>query len=77
MTPEEIASEFAEIFDELPTERVNEMLAKNAPRPSSFPSTRRPLPTAPGSRAMRGDAANRLSLSDGVLEERFLTEPLA
>ena len=27
MTPEEIAVEFAEIFDELPTERVNEMLA--------------------------------------------------
>ena len=31
MTPEEIAIEFAEIFDELPTERVNEMLAKNVP----------------------------------------------
>lgn len=31
MTPEEIAFEFAEIFDELPAEQVNEMLAKNIP----------------------------------------------
>jgi len=31
MTPEEIASEFAEIFDELPAEQVNEMLANNIP----------------------------------------------
>ena len=31
MSPEEIANEFAEIFDELPPEQVNEMLAKNIP----------------------------------------------
>jgi hypothetical protein len=31
MTPDEIAHEFAEIFDELPAEQVNEMLAKNIP----------------------------------------------
>jgi hypothetical protein len=31
MTPEEIAYEFAEIFDELPSEQINEMLAKNVP----------------------------------------------
>ena len=31
MTPEEIASEFAEIFDDLPPEQINEMLAKNIP----------------------------------------------
>ena len=31
MTPEEIAHEFAEIFDELPPEQINEMLAKNVP----------------------------------------------
>ena len=31
MTPEEIALEFAEIFDELPTAQINEMLAKNIP----------------------------------------------
>jgi hypothetical protein len=31
MTPEEIALEFAEIFDDLPPEQINEMLAKNIP----------------------------------------------
>ena len=31
MTPEDIALEFAEIFDELPSEQINEMLAKNIP----------------------------------------------
>jgi hypothetical protein len=31
MTPEEIAFEFAEIFDDLPAEQINEMLAKNVP----------------------------------------------
>ena len=31
MTPEEIAFEFAEIFDELPPDQINEMLAKNVP----------------------------------------------
>ena len=31
MTPEEIAFEFAEIFEELPAEQINEMLAKNVP----------------------------------------------
>jgi hypothetical protein len=31
MTAEEIAIEFAEIFDELPPEQINEMLAKNVP----------------------------------------------
>ncbi len=31
MTPEDLASGFAEIFDELPAEQINEMLAKNIP----------------------------------------------
>lgn len=31
MSPEEIALEFAEIFDDLPVEQINEMLAKNVP----------------------------------------------
>jgi hypothetical protein len=31
MTPEELASEFAEIFDDLPADQINEMLAKNIP----------------------------------------------
>ncbi len=31
MTPEEIALEFAQIFEDLPAERINEMLAKNIP----------------------------------------------
>jgi hypothetical protein len=31
VSPETIASEFAEIFDDLPTEQINEMLAKNVP----------------------------------------------
>jgi hypothetical protein len=31
MTHEEIATEFAEIFDDLPDEQINEMLAKNIP----------------------------------------------
>ena len=31
MTPEDIAFEFAEIFDELPADQINEMLAKNVP----------------------------------------------
>ena len=31
MGPNEIAIEFAEIFDELPPEQINEMLAKNIP----------------------------------------------
>ena len=31
MTPEEIAIEFAQIFEDLPAEQINEMLAKNIP----------------------------------------------
>ncbi len=31
MTPQDIAFEFAEIFEDLPAEQVNEMLAKNVP----------------------------------------------
>ena len=31
MTPEDLACGFAEIFDELPPEQINEMLAKNIP----------------------------------------------
>ena len=31
MTPEDLAVEFAEIFDDLPAEQINEMLAKNIP----------------------------------------------
>ena len=31
MTHEEIATEFAEIFEDLPDDQINEMLAKNIP----------------------------------------------
>jgi len=31
MNHTELAWEFAEVFDELPTEKINEMLAKNVP----------------------------------------------
>ena len=31
MTHEDLAAEFAEIFDDLPPEQINEMLAKNIP----------------------------------------------
>ena len=31
MTPQDIAFEFAEIFEDLPAEQINEMLAKNVP----------------------------------------------
>jgi len=82
MTPEEIASEFAEIFDELPTERVNEMLAKNVPFETIEFFSRYAEAFADGA-GIVGDARGRLPnlLLFGylirVLEERLVTEPLA
>ena len=82
MTPDEIASEFAEIFDELPTERVNEMLAKNVPFETIEFFSRYAEAFADGA-GIVGDARGRLPnlLLFGylirVLEERLVTEPLA
>ena len=82
MTPEEIASEFAEIFDELPTERVNEMLAKNVPFETIEFFSRYAEAFADGA-GIVGNARGRLPnlLLFGylirVLEERLVTEPLA
>jgi len=82
MTPEEIAVEFAEIFDELPTERVNEMLAKNVPFETIEFFSRYAEAFADGA-GIVGDARGRLPnlLLFGylirVLEERLVTEPLA
>ena len=78
MTPEEIASEFAEIFDELPTERVNEMLAKNVPFETIEFFARYAEAFADGA-GIVGDARGRLPnlLLFGylirVLEERLIT----
>lgn len=82
MTPEEIAHEFAEIFDELPTERVNEMLAKNVPFETLEFFGRYAEGFADGA-GIAGEARGRLPnlLLFGylirVLEERLGSEPLA
>ena len=82
MTPEEIALEFAEIFDELPTERVNEMLAKNVPFETIEFFARYAEAFADGA-GIVGDARGRLPnlLLFGylirVLEDRLVSEPLA
>lgn len=82
MTPEEIAHEFAEIFDELPTERVNEMLAKNVPYQTLEFFAQYAEAFADGA-GLAGDVRGRLPnlLLFGylvrVLEERLISEPLA
>ncbi|MCP4907933.1 MAG: hypothetical protein GY910_23420 [bacterium] len=80
MTHDEIASEFAEIFDDLPTEQVNEMLAKNMPFETIEFFARYAEAFADGA-GIKGETRGRLAnlLLFGylirVLEERLLPEP--
>ena len=80
MTPEDLAAEFAEIFDELPSEQINEMLAKNIPFETIEFFSQYAEAFADGA-GIRGDARGRLPnlLLFGylirVLEERLLPEP--
>lgn len=80
MTPEEIAVEFAEIFDDLPVEQINEMLAKNIPFETIEFFSRYADAFADGA-GIKGETRGRLPnlLLFGylvrVLEERLLTDP--
>jgi hypothetical protein len=80
MTPEQIASEFAEIFDELPTDQINEMLAKNVPYATIEFFAQYADAFADGA-GIHGETRGRLPnlLLFGylirVLEERLLPEP--
>lgn len=80
MTPEEIALEFAEIFDELPNEQINEMLAKNVPFNTIKFFAEYAEAFADGA-GIKGESRGRLPnlLLFGylirVLEERLLPEP--
>jgi hypothetical protein len=80
MTPEEIAVEFAEIFDDLPTEQINEMLAKNVPYETIEFFAQYADAFADGA-GIKGEPRERLPnlLLFGylirVLEERLLPEP--
>ena len=80
MTPNEIANEFAEIFDDLPAEQINEMLAKNIPFETIEFFSQYAEAFADGA-GIRGDARGRLPnlLLFGylvrVLEERLLPDP--
>ncbi len=80
MSPEEIAYEFAEIFDDLPAEQINEMLAKNIPYETIEFYSQYAEAFADGA-GNNGDARGRLpnQLLFGylirVLEERLLSGP--
>jgi hypothetical protein len=80
MTPNEIAIEFAEIFDDLPTEKINEMLAKNIPFETIEFFSEYADAFADGA-GLSGEVRGRLPnlLLFGylvrVLEERLLPEP--
>ena len=80
MTPEEIACEFAEIFEDLPSEQINEMLAKNVPFETIEFFSQYADAFADGA-GLRGETSRRLPnlLLFGylirVLEERLLPEP--
>ncbi|MBB83530.1 MAG: hypothetical protein CL931_06935 [Deltaproteobacteria bacterium] len=80
MTPEEIAVEFAEIFDDLPAEQINEMLAKNIPFETIEFFSQYAEAFADGA-GITGNARGRLPnlLLFGylirVLEERMLPDP--
>ncbi|HKK51426.1 MAG TPA: hypothetical protein VKA74_07555 [Myxococcota bacterium] len=80
MTPEEMAWEFAEIFDDLPVDQVNEMLAKNVPFETIEFFSEYAEAFADGA-GIRGEPRNRLPnlLLFGylirVLEERLQPEP--
>ena len=80
MTHEDLAAEFAEIFDDLPPEQINEMLAKNIPYETIEFFSQYAEAFADGA-GIKGDARGRLPnlLLFGylirVLEERLLPEP--
>ena len=80
MTPDDLALEFAEIFDELPAEQINEMLAKNIPFETIEFFSQYAEAFADGA-GIKGDARGRLPnlLLFGylvrVLEDRLLPEP--
>ena len=80
MTPEDLAVEFAEIFDDLPAEQINEMLAKNIPFESIEFFSEYAEAFADGA-GISGDARGRLPnlLLFGylirVLEECLLPDP--
>jgi len=80
MTPEEIAWEFAEIFDDLPVAQVNEMLAKNVPFETIEFFAEYAEAFAAGA-GVKGDARERLpnlmlmGYLIRLLEDRLLPEP--
>lgn len=80
MTHDEIASEFAEIFDDLPAEQVNEMLVKNIPYETIEFFSQYAEAFADGA-GIKGESRGRLPnlLLFGylirVLEDRLLPEP--
>ena len=80
MTPNEIAIEFAEIFDDLPAEKINEMLAKNIPFETIEFFSQYAQAFADGA-GIKGETRGRLPnlLLFGylirVLEERLLDDP--
>jgi hypothetical protein len=80
MTFEEMAWEFAEVFDELDVEQINEMLAKNVPYETIKFFSQYAEAFADGA-GIKGDTRGRLPnlLLFGylirVLEERLLPEP--
>ncbi len=80
MTPEDIALEFAEIFEDLPTHQINEMLAKNVPYETIKFFSQYAEAFADGA-GIEGETRRRLPnlLLFGylirVLEDRLLPEP--
>lgn len=80
MTHDEIASEFAEIFDDLPADQVNEMLVKNIPFETIEFFSQYAEAFADGA-GIKGESRGRLPnlLLFGylirVLEDRLLPEP--
>ena len=80
MTPEDIALEFAEIFEDLSTDQINEMLAKNVPYETIKFFSQYAEAFADGA-GIEGETRRRLPnlLLFGylirVLEDRLLPEP--
>jgi hypothetical protein len=80
MTPDELAYEFAEIFDDLPADQINEMLAKNIPFETIEFFAQYAEGFADGA-GIKGETRGRLPnlLLFGylirVLEERLLDDP--
>lgn len=80
MRPDEIANEFAEIFEDLPPDQINEMLAKNIPFETIEFFSEYANAFADGA-GIKGDTRGRLPnlLLFGylirVLEERLIPDP--